>query len=288
MQSRRAVWLLQHLLPKDLSSSVAYRLARSRRAWLKDPLIRAFANAYRVDMSEAQYPDLAHYATFNEFFTRSLRAGARPIAPGADVVVSPADGTLTEHGTIDGDRLMQAKGIAYSLEELLGESGREVEALRGGSYFTIYLAPHNYHRVHSPLDANLRRTRYLPGRRFSVSRATAASIEGIFCRNERAACWFDTDAGPLVVVLVGALNVSSISTFNLGEIPSGRPLQWAETTDRPVARGAEIGRFNMGSTVIVLLGARELRWDPRVANGAQVSMGTPIGKLSAGEPPSST
>jgi phosphatidylserine decarboxylase len=121
-----------------------------------------------------------------------------------------------------------------------------------------------------------------------VSRATAASIEGIFCRNERAACWFDTDAGPLVVVFVGALNVSSISTFNLGEIPSGRPLQWAETTDRPVARGAEIGRFNMGSTVIVLLGARELRWDPRVANGAQVSMGTPIGKLSAGEPPSST
>jgi phosphatidylserine decarboxylase len=284
MTSKRAVWLVQHLLPKDLSSAAAYKLARSRRSWIKDPLIRAFARLYRVNMSEAQFPDLAHYATFNEFFTRALRSDARPIASGDDVVVSPADGMLTEHGTIDGDRLLQAKGIDYSLEELLGESGPEVRALHGGSYFTVYLAPHNYHRVHSPLDAALRRTRYLPGRRFSVSRSTAAAIDGIFCRNERAVCWFDSAAGPLIVVLVGALNVSSISTFNLGEIPSGRPLQWAETTPRPVARGAEIGRFNLGSTVIVLLGSRRMRWDERVANGVPIPMGAPVGRVPADEP----
>jgi phosphatidylserine decarboxylase len=187
MMAAAWVWLSQHLLPKNLISAVVYRATRSRREWLKRPLTRWFANAYGVDLAEAEHSDLDRYPTFNEFFTRGLRAGARPLSGDANTLVSPADGVLTEFGTTQDDRLLQAKGISYSLEELLGEQGAAVDELRGGSYFTIYLAPHNYHRVHSPLDAVLTRTRYIPGQRFSVSRATAAVIGRLFCRNERAA-----------------------------------------------------------------------------------------------------
>jgi phosphatidylserine decarboxylase len=280
MMAAAWVWLSQHLLPKNLISAVVYRATRSRREWLKRPLTRWFANAYGVDLAEAEHSDLERYPTFNEFFTRGLRACARPLSGDANTLVSPADGVLTEFGTTQDDRLLQAKGISYSLEELLGEQGAAVDELRGGSYFTIYLAPHNYHRVHSPLDAVLTRTRYIPGQRFSVSRATAAVIGRLFCRNERAVCWFETEHGPLAVVLVGALNVSSISTFAHGEIPSGQAQHWPETAPRAAPRGAEIGRFNMGSTVIVLLGPTPLRWSERAANGATVRMGVALGTLT--------
>jgi phosphatidylserine decarboxylase len=184
---------------------------------------------------------------------------------------------LTEHGAIEGGHLYQAKGSAYTLAELLGDGGREVEALEGGRYFTIYLAPHNYHRVHAPLDAHLKWTRYIPGSRFSVSRATAASIARLFCRNERVVCWFETERGPLIVVLVGALNVSSISTFAHGEIASGAARQWPERPPRAVARGAEIGRFNMGSTVVVLLGSKRFRFASGLADDLAVRMGQALG-----------
>jgi phosphatidylserine decarboxylase len=275
------VWLSQHLLPKDLLSAAVYRATRSRRRWLVRPLTRWFARTYRVDLAEAANGDLDGYDTFNEFFTRALKAGARPIASGAGVVVSPADGVLTEHGAILGDRLFQAKGFDYSLGELLGETGAAVTALEGGSYFTIYLAPHNYHRVHSPVAALLTRTRYLPGRRFSVSRATAAAIPRLFCRNERVVCWFDTSSGPMAVVLVGALNVSSISTFTRGEIASGAAQHWLESPPRAVAQGGEIGRFNMGSTVVVLLGGRSLRFAAAAGDGAAVRMGQALGELGS-------
>jgi phosphatidylserine decarboxylase len=196
--------------------------------------------------------------------------------------VSPADGVLTEHGAIAGDRLFQAKGFSYSLAELLGETGTAVTAFEGGSYFTIYLAPHNYHRVHAPLAAQLTRTRYIPGRRFSVSRATAAAIPHLFCRNERVVCWFATDLGWMAVVLVGALNVSSISTFTRGEIASGLPQHWPEDPPRPVAQGDEIGRFNMGSTVVVLLGGRPFRFAPATGDGATVRMGQALGAFARG------
>jgi len=277
MTSSAWVRLTQHLIPKNLSSAVVYRATRSRRAWLTKPLVRWFAKAYGVDLSEAANADLDSYATFNEFFTRELKQGARPIAGGANTLVAPADGVLTEHGAIDGGRIYQAKGSAYTLRELLGETGAAVEGLEGGRYFTIYLAPHNYHRVHAPLDAELTRTRYIPGARFSVSRATAAAIPRLFCRNERVACWFDTERGTMAVVLVGALNVSSISTFAHGEIASGRPRHWVEEPPRRVARGEEIGRFNMGSTVVVLLGSAALRFEPDVRDGLAVRMGRALG-----------
>jgi phosphatidylserine decarboxylase len=280
MTSPAWTWLTQHLIPKDLSSAVVYRATRSRRAWLKRPLTRWFAKAYSIDMSEAANADLDSYATFNEFFTRELKVGARPIANGPGTLVSPADGVLTEHGAIEGGHLYQAKGIAYTLAELLGDLGSAVEALEGGRYFTIYLAPHNYHRVHAPLDARLVRTRYIPGARFSVSRATAAAIPRLFCRNERVVCWFETDLGPMIVVLVGALNVSSISTFAHGEIASGASRQWLEQPALPVARGGEIGRFNMGSTVVVLLGGAGFRFADGASNGDSVRMGQALGTFA--------
>jgi len=280
MTSPTWVWLTQHLIPKNLSSAVVYRATRSQHPWLKRPLTRWFSKAYGVDMTEAANADLDSYATFNEFFTRELKGGARPIAAGAGVAVAPADGVLTEHGPIDGGRVYQAKGSPYTLTELLGETGAEVAALEGGRYFTIYLAPHNYHRVHSPLPAKLIRTRYIPGARFSVSRATAAAIPRLFCRNERVACWFETEHGTMVVVFVGALNVSSISTFAHGEIASGAPRQWVEQPPLPVAAGQEIGRFNMGSTVVVLLGSARFALTPMAADGAPVRMGQALGAFA--------
>jgi phosphatidylserine decarboxylase len=282
MTSPTWVWLAQHLIPKNLSSAVVYRATRSRHPWLKRSLTRWFAKAYGVDMTEAANADLDSYATFNEFFTRELKAGARPIAAEAGLAIAPADGILTEHGLIEGGRVYQAKGSPYTLTELLGEAGAEVAALEGGRYFTIYLAPHNYHRVHSPLAAALTRTRYMPGARFSVSRATAAAIPRLFCRNERVACWFETRHGTMVVVLVGALNVSSISTFAHGEIASGAPQQWLEQPPRPVAAGEEIGRFNMGSTVVVLLGSPRFEFAPApvVADGRPVRMGQALGAFA--------
>jgi len=274
-----AGWLVQHLLPKDAISAVIHRVARSDRQWLARPLIRWFARTYRVDTSEAEHAELESYPTFNAFFTRALHADARPLAGERDTVVSPSDGTLTQFGAIAADTLLQAKGRSYSLAALLGESSAAVDALRGGSYCTIYLAPHDYHRVHAPLRGALERTRYIPGRRFSVSRATAAAIERIFCRNERVVCWFETAAGPMVVVLVGALNVSSVSTFSLGEIASGTPRHWQEARAVPVERGAEIGRFNLGSTVIVLFAPGAVRWAPQLADGMRVAMGSALGRI---------
>ncbi len=281
MTSGSGVSLFQHLLPKDLISAVTYRVARSERRWIARPLIHWFARAYGVDLSEAEHTEQDRYRTFNAFFTRSLRAGARTIEGGADTVVSPADGTLTEFGALDADTLLQAKGRAYSLAALLGEGGERVDALLGGSYCTVYLSPRDYHRVHAPLDAALTRTRYIPGRRFSVNLATAASMDRIFCRNERAVCWFDTKWGPMVVVLVGALNVSSIGTFAHGEIASGVPRLWEEPAPRRVERGAEIGRFNLGSTVVVLFARGAVHWESRLATGVPLAMGAALGTASA-------
>lgn len=285
MTAPLGVWLTQHLLPKNLLSAIVYRATRSRRAWLKRPLIHWFARTYGVDLTEASNADLDGYETFNDFFTRELKTGARPIEGPPSALVAPADGVLTEHGAIEGDRLFQAKGRDYSLLELLGERDEPALALCGGHYFTIYLAPHNYHRVHAPLDATLLRTRYLPGERFSVSRATAAAIPRLFCRNERVVCWFTTAEGPMAVVLVGALNVSSIGTFTLGEIASGAAREWREPVPRAIARGDELGRFNMGSTVIVLLGNASLRFASELANGATVRMGRALGVFAAARTP---
>ena len=212
----------QFLLPQRLSCRIVYRLSRSRRPWLKRLLIRNFLKLYEVDMSEAEVEDPLAYPTFNELFTRPLKPGARPLAADPASIACPTDGRLTEFGRIGQGRLLQAKGKAYTLAALLAETTEAIEPFLGGSFLTIYLAPPDYHRVHAPVAGRLRRGRYIPGRRFSVNQATASAIDELFCRNERVTLWLDTAAGPAVVVMVGALNVSSLSTGISGEIEIGR------------------------------------------------------------------
>ena len=265
--------------PEEPISAVIYRVARSERAWLKRPLMGWFARTYRVDIAKRSTPisiATRRSTTSSRAHCGAARGRSRAIASTVVVARGRHSHRVRDHRS---DTLLQAKGRSYSLAALLGESGAAVDALRRRSYCTIYLAPHNYHRVHAPLGGALERTRYIPGRRFSVSRATAAAIDRLFCRNERVACWFDTGAGPMVVVLVGALNVSSVSTFNRGEIASGAARHWQEDPPVPIERGAEIGRFNLGSTVIVLFAPGAVRWDPRLADGIAVAMGTQLGRI---------
>ena len=279
MSSSPQVWL-QHLLPRNWLSRTVFRIARSRKAWIKDPLIAWFARTYAVDLAEAETADLRAYPTLNAFFTRALAAGARPIAGDERTIVAPADGTLSELGTVTDGRLLQAKGMYYGVAELLGESPDAVAHFTRAAFLTVYLAPPNYHRVHLPLAGALTRTTYIPGERFSVSLVAASAIDRLFCRNERVVCWFDTLAGEMAIVLVGALNVSSISTARHGEIASGAERRWREASPVPYSRGAEIGRFNLGSTVIVLFPADAVRWTDGLLSTAPIKMGRPIGRVA--------
>lgn len=269
---------LQHGLPKNLISAAVRRIARSRRPWLRRALIHWFARHYRVDMSEAEVERLDEYETFNAFFTRTLKAGARPVDGDAATVVAPADGNLTQLGPLDGGRLLQAKGLTYALDELVGEPSLPA-SLTTGRFATLYLAPHHYHRVHAPFAGELVVTRYIPGARFSVNRATAGVIDRLFCRNERVALGFETRFGPAYVVLVGALNVSSISTSVLGEIASGRAREWRHAPGAALAMGDELGRFNLGSTVIVILPSGPFAFAPGLEPGVELRMGRPLGRF---------
>ena len=278
---RRLPVLIQHLLPQRLMGRLVYHLARCRRDWISQPLIGWFARRYAVDLAEAEHSRLESYASLNDFFTRRLKPGARPLARDERTLISPVDGFLTRFGTVDGGEMIQAKGLHYRLEELLGEPLDRVGVLASGSYATLYLAPNQYHRVHLPLAGTLQRTRYIPGKRFSVNGQTAAVVPRLLCRNERVVCWFETEVGPMAVVLVGALNVSSISTAWLGEIASGRARVWdaAGLAQRDFGRGAEIGRFNLGSTVVFVLPPGQAAWRSELAPGQAVRMGQALASL---------
>jgi phosphatidylserine decarboxylase len=271
---------IQFLLPQRLSCRIVYRLARSRRPWLKRLLIANFLKLYDVDMREAEREDPLAYASFNELFTRPLKSGARPLAADPTGIVCPADGRLTEFGRIEQGRLLQAKGKEYTLAALLAEPPAVIEPFLGGSFLTIYLAPPDYHRVHAPVAGALRRGRYIPGRCFSVNQKTASAIDNVFCRNERIALWLDTVAGPAVVVMIGALNVASLSTEISGEIASGTPRVYEAAAPRVIARGAELGRFNLGSTLVVLFPNGKATWLPSLEPGQRVRMGQALGHLT--------
>lgn len=256
----RAFIGLQYLLPQHLLSRLIGWVAESRIGLVRMALIRAFLGRYPVDLAEAAASDPAAYASFNDFFTRRLKAGARIFDPEPRAALAPADGILSQAGPIAGDRLLQAKGIDYSAAALLGGDTTLAAEFSGGSFATVYLAPHNYHRVHMPLAGTLRLARFVPGDLFSVNAATAASVPGLFTRNERIACVFDTASGPMAVVLVGALFVGSMSLAWTNRI---RPVGGRRVFELPVHdpiialdRGAELGWFNMGSTVVLLFGPR--------------------------------
>lgn len=282
--------LPSYLLPHHALSRLVYRAARVRRPWFSQALIKALIRVYRVDLGEAAEPDPRAYPDFAGFFTRALREGVRPLAGDAHTLVSPADGALSAHGAIDGDRLLQAKGRSYTVAELLGGDFGLAEAFTGGQFCTVYLAPRDYHRVHMPLDGTLRSMTHVPGRLFSVQGATARGIDRLYARNERLVCVFDTAHGLLAVVLVGALLVSSISTVWAGEInPYGtRRALWRETYPAagtgsvPLARGAELGHFAMGSTVIMLLPPGDFAWQDGLHEGARLRYGDSLGTWSSG------
>jgi phosphatidylserine decarboxylase len=280
----RAFALLQYVLPKHLLSRFIYHFMRIRVRWLKDLVIRSFLRGYVIDMQEASEPDPLAYPSFNAFFTRALKAGARPVDARDDSIVSPVDGTVSQCGAIDGDALVQAKGRHYSVLELLGGDVTTANRYRGGQFACIYLAPYNYHRMHLPLAGKLLQTLYAPGDLFSVNAATARTVPRLFSRNERVVCEFETPAGQLAFVMVGALFVGSIETVWNGEInPPPRPRlavrALPEGAGREFAKGAEIARFNMGSTVVMLFEPGRTRFDPALAPGSIVRVGQPIGTV---------
>ena len=279
-----AFLLLQHILPRFLLTSVIHRLARIRLRPVKDILIRLFVRFYKVDVAEVQQSVPDDYPSFNDFFTRALADGQRPMPDDPLALASPADGTISALGVIDGQSVLQAKGINYGLAELLATNLDDLKAFSDGSFLTVYLAPYNYHRVHSPLDGELVAARYVPGDLYSVNKATVSRLPGLFTRNERLICHFSTRCGPMVLIFVGAMNVGSISTEWTGEI---RPRNSGVVSDlnlgqsnreRTVTRGQLLGWFNMGSTVIVLTPPGAVQWAPELTAGSTLRMGQGIGQ----------
>ncbi|MGA8277348.1 MAG: archaetidylserine decarboxylase [Rhodanobacteraceae bacterium] len=274
---------LQYLAPHRLLSRLVYRATRWRlRPW-KNFLINQIVRRYGVDLAEATQPDRYAYANFNAFFTRALKPGARHFDESPGKLVSPADGCISQVGSIRDGRILQAKHHDYGAAELLADRA-SAAAYRGGVFVTIYLAPPDYHRVHMPLAGTLVETCHVPGRLFSVAPFTVAAIPRLFARNERLACHFVGADGPFVVVLVGAMLVSSVTTSwgGLTIPPHAAQVCRTDYRDRPVrlAQGAELGRFNMGSTVIVLLPAGAVRLDRRLEANCKVLVGEPIGSLT--------
>jgi len=273
-----AAWA-QYPLPTHGISRLVHALTRSRVGWLKNALIRRFITHFGVDMSEAQHGRPADFADFNSFFTRALRAECRPVVSGRGELACPVDGTVSQCGHIEADSLFQAKCHFYSLHTLLGGSEALAETFADGEFATLYLSPRDYHRIHMPLDGGLRQMLHVPGRLFSVNPRTTRAVPGLFARNERVIAVFDTAAGPLALVLVGAINVASIETVWHGEVtpPAGRRLRQWDYRDQGapllLERGQEMGRFNMGSTVIVLLGPNAVAWDEAIRPGTTVRMG---------------
>jgi phosphatidylserine decarboxylase len=279
IRGRLFVWF-QYVLPQHALSRLVLAATRVRTEWFKNLLIWGFLKLYRVDMTEAVESDAYRYGSFNEFFTRALKDGARPIAREAHAIASPVDGCVSAVGTIESGQLLQAKGRYYRLTDLLAEQPW-ASRFEGGSFATIYLAPFNYHRVHMPLRGVLRQTVYVPGRLFSVNAVTVRYVPSLFARNERVLTLFDTAYGQSAVVLVGALNVGSIATVWAGDItPEPRRV----ITDLPappvmLEKGAELGRFNMGSTVILLFERERARWRPEVRADSAVRLGQPLGTI---------
>ena len=273
-EERLAAWLFT-LLPHHFLSRGVFHLTRIKSP-LVTPAIRWFIRTFKVDMSDAVEQDPSAFSTFNEFFVRALHSQARPIAPGNLSLASPVDGTVSQCGEIAHDHLFQAKGQCYSVEQLLGGDAELVKQFSGGRFATIYLAPYNYHRIHMPLSGRLKKMIHVPGRLFSVAPWTVRAIPRLFARNERLVCLFMTASGPMAMVLVGAINVAAIETVWSGLVtpPKGKSISHFDYdhTEKDFAKGDEMGRFNMGSTVILLTTAR-VEWSTELRPEQTLRMG---------------
>lgn len=266
----------QHLAPQHLLSRLVGWLAASEIGFVKNTFIRHFHKQYQIDMSLAANEDLDSYASFNDFFTRAIKPEVRPIDPAANSIVSPADGAISQLGKIEGDDIFQAKGQSFSTMQLIGHADL-ARPFIGGEFATVYLSPKDYHRVHMPFAGRLTDTIYVPGELFSVNTVTAENVPGLFARNERLVCLFDTDIGRMAVVLVGAMIVAGIETVATGKIrPSGHVEHLQH--DRQFNKGDELGRFYLGSTAVVLFEPNKMHWSTEFGATSQVVMGQALGK----------
>ena len=278
MSDRSAV-LPQYLLPKQALTQFAGFVASRERGWVTTEIIRRFVAKYQVNMAEALNSDIASYTTFNDFFTRALKPGARPLA--AADLICPVDGAISQFGAIERDQIFQAKGHHYSTTAVVGGDAALAAQYQDGSFATIYLSPKDYHRIHMPCDGRLSRMIYVPGELFSVNPVTARGVPGLFARNERVVCVFESARGPFVLILVGATIVGSMATVWHGVVnpPRGGAVrEWRYPASLGQAeiflkKGEEMGRFLLGSTVVMLFPKVPLRFNPDWAAGRGVRLG---------------
>ena len=270
----------QHLVPQHLLSQGVGLLAASQNKLIKNAFIKNFAAQYDINMSEALEENPLAYKSFNDFFTRALKPNARPIASAANAIISPADGAISQLGSISADKIFQAKGHDYSVATLLGGDEQRAHAFIGGQFATVYLSPRDYHRVHMPFTGKLIETIYVAGDLFSVNTTTAENVPNLFARNERLVCMFDTELGKMAVVLVGAMIVAGIGTTWAGNIqPHGKKIVTTDYRHANITlqKGDELGRFYLGSTAIVLFGADVMAWNKELQATSPVKMGQAIG-----------
>jgi len=281
--SDRFAVLPQYLIPKQALTLIAGKLAGAEAGGLTTSVIRWFVGRYGVNMAEAANPDIASYASFNEFFTRPLRDGARPLA--AADFICPVDGAISQFGAIERDQIFQAKGHSYSTAALVGGDRELAARFENGSFATLYLSPRDYHRIHMPCDGRLIRMIHVPGALFSVNPTTARGVPGLFARNERVVCVFDSPHGPFVLTLVGATIVGSMATVWHGVVNPLRPghlREWSYADQQIVLRqGDEMGRFQLGSTVVMLFPKRAVKFNPDWAPAQAIRLGEAMGSTAA-------
>lgn len=275
----------QYLLPQHLLSRLVGKLAFCRWPWLKNALIRRFVKRFGVDLSEAVHESPEDFEHFNAFFTRALKPTVRSIDSSPQAFISPVDGTLSAFGRTENQQLFQAKGHTYTLQALLGAKDRWFEQFKEALYATMYLAPRDYHRIHMPVSGTLIAMRYVPGKLFSVNQKTAETIPGLFAKNERVILFFETEFGPMALILVGAMIVASMSTVFAGVVaPGGNSMKhrdYVHTEEKHITlnKGEEVGHFLLGSTVITLLGCSQSAWDDALELNQPLKLGERIGRL---------
>ena len=271
-----------YALPHHAVSRLIYKATRVQSSYVPAAITK-FSKVFGVNLDEAINPDPNSYSTFNEFFTRPIKPELRPIADGDDVLCSPVDGAISQIREISDDRIFQAKGHSYSATELLGGDSELAKPFINGKFTTIYLSPKDYHRIHMPLDGKLEKQVYIPGRLYSVAPFTVKTLNGIFARNERVVALFDTSYGKMAMVLVGAINVAAIETVWDGLVtpPTGKNISTKDYCDQSISlkKGEEMGRFNMGSTVILLFENDALNWNKQLSEGMPIKLGKLLGEF---------
>jgi len=274
--------IFQFIVPQHLLSRIAGKLAASKNIKLKNTLISYFLNNYEINMNEALNENALEYESFNDFFTRDLKQDARPISQGGNVIISPADGVVSQFGSIKSGEIFQAKGRAFTLLDFLGGNEKISNEFVDGSFATIYLSPKDYHRVHMPFSGTLKSMDYIPGDLFSVNPVTVDSVDNLFSRNERLSCLFDTDNGPMAVVLVGAMIVAGIRvTWKITPFRKNRKIQhftYPKEGEGSVQlnKGEELGRFLLGSTVIICFPHNKIKWNSNIQANSTLKMGEAI------------